>query len=326
MRYKASRKRSWGSGARLDLVLGAGPMILTRKQVAFFGFAFVLVCSPIHAQREGGRGGGVLSPNNGGASNGPIFGQPSLQPSVATMQPGIQNMPAPKPQVVEDESCLPWSLSDIRGATVNVARLEVPDKARSEFDKACGDFKKKKFADAETHVRSAIEKYSNYVAAWVMLGQVLSAQQEAEKAREACSQAEKADPSYLPPYLCLAELDVKSGQWDEILNVTKMAMGLNPVGDVYAYFYRAIALFNLNQLPEAEKTALQAEGIDTQHHDASVHYLLAQIYEAKGDFASAVAEVKQFLKINPDKEKTDEAKQYLAKLEGQDAPKQEAAK
>ena len=73
--------------------------------------------------------------------------------------------------------------------------------------------------------------------------------------------------------------------------------------------------------------ALQAEGIDAQHHDASVHYLLAQIYEAKGDLASAVAEVKQFLKINPDKDKTDGAKQYLAKLEGQDTePKQSAAK
>jgi tetratricopeptide (TPR) repeat protein len=301
-------------------------MILTWKQVVFCSFTFVLAGSSIHAQRRGVLGGGVNSPNNGNANNGPIFGQPTLQPNAATIQPVIPNLPPPKPQIVEDESCLPWSLSEIRGATVNVARLAVPDKARSEFDKACGDFKKKKFADAETHVRSAIEKYSNYVAAWVMLGQVLSAQQQAEKAHEACSQAEKADPSYLPPYLCLAELDVKSGQWDEILNVTKMAMGLNPVGDVYAYFYRAIALFNLNQLPEAEKTALQAEGIDTQHHDPSVHYLLAQIYEAKGDLASAVAEVKQFLKVNSDKDRTDGAKQYLAKLEGQDSPKQSAAK
>lgn len=301
-------------------------MILAWKQVAFFSFAFVLSSSSIHAQRRGVVGGGVNSPNNGNVNNGPLFEQPSLQPNINTIQPVIPNLPPPKPQIVEDESCLPWSLSDIRGATVSVMRLEVPDKARSEFDKACGDFKKKKFADAETHVRSAIEKYSNYVAAWVMLGQVLSAQREAEKAHEACAQAEKADPSYLPPYLCLAELDVKSGQWDEILNVTKMAMGINPVGDVYAYVYRAIALFNLNQLPEAEKTALQAEGIDTLHRNATVHYLLAQIYEAKGDLASAMAEVKQFLKINPDKEKTDEAKQYLAKLEGQDSPKQEAAK
>lgn len=302
-------------------------MILAWKQVVFCSFAFVLAGSSIHAQRSRGiRGGGVLTPNGNG-NNGPVFGQPPLQPNPTTIQPVIPNVPPPKPRIVEDEACLPWSLSDIRGATVNVARLAVPNKARNEFEKACGDFKKKKFADAETHFRSAIEKYSNYVAAWVMLGQVLAAQQQVEKAHEACAQAEKADPSYLPPYLCLAELDVRSGQWEEILNVTKMAMGLNPVGDIYAYVYRAIALFNLNRLPEAEKTALQAEGIDTQRRDASVHYLLGQIYEAKGDLASAVAEVKQFLKMNSDKVREEEAKQYLAKLQGQDAgPKQEAAK
>jgi cytochrome c-type biogenesis protein CcmH/NrfG len=55
--------------------------------------------------------------------------------------------------------------------------------------------------------------------------------------------------------------------------------------------------------------------MDGEHHQPSVHYLLAQIYEAKGDVASAVAELKQFLKFNQDKLRTDEAKHYLAKLE-----------
>jgi len=235
------------------------------------------------------------------------------------MQPMIPDPSLPKPQMVEDESCLPWGISEIRGATVSVLRLQVPDKARGEFEKACGDFRKKKLAEAEQHVRSAIEKYSNYVAAWVMLGEVLSAQQQGDKAHDACSHANVADPTYLPPYICLAELDARSGNWDEILNVTKTALGLNPVGDVYAYFYRSMAYFNLNQLPEAEKSALQAEGVDQQHHDAPVHYLLAQIYEAKGDVAAAIAEVRQFLKVNQDKQKVEEAKQYLAKLEARQA-------
>jgi len=254
--------------------------------------------------------------SNGSRMGGPsVFDRQPPQPGI--MQPMIPDTPLPKPQMNEDESCLPWALSQIRGATVSVLRLEVPDKARGEYEKACGDFHKKKMADAEVHVRNAIEKYSNYVAAWVMLGQVLAAQQEAEKAHEACSKANTTDPTYLPPYLCLAELDAKSGNWEEILNVTKMALGLNPAGDVYANFYRAMAFFNLNKLPEAEHSALQAEGIDIEHKQAPVHYLLAQIYEAKGDVASAMAEVKQFLKINQDKQKVEEAKQYLVKLEAQ---------
>lgn len=294
-------------------------MVLNWKPL-FFGCFVVFLAAPIQAQRMGGGGGGVRSgggnPNAGMSNpNTPsVFGSQPAQPTI--MQPLI-NTPMPKPQVTEDEACLPWALSQIRGATVSVVRLEVPDKARSEFDKACGDFHKKKLADAEQHVRSAIEKYSNYVAAWVMLGEVLAAQQQGDKAHEACEHANTTDPTYLPPYICLAEIDARSGKWDEILNITKTALGLNPVGDLYAYFYRSMAFFNLKQFPEAEKSAIEAEGIDSEHKEAPVHYLLAQIYEAKGDVASAIAEVRQFLKLNQDKEKGEEAKQYLAKLQAQ---------
>ena len=294
-------------------------MVLNWKGLTSCCFLAVLA-TPLYAQRAGGggrTGGGGNANSNAGVGSPSVFAPQPTQPTM--MQPILPDSPLPKPQMVEDEACLPWGISQIRGATVSVVRLEVPDKARGEFEKACGDFKKKKLAEAEQHVRSAIEKYSNYVAAWVMLGQVLSAQQQADKAHEACSHANATDPTYLPPYICLAELDARSGNWDEILNVTKTALGLNPVGDIYAYFYRSMAFFNLNQLSEAEKSALQAEGMDRDHHEAPVHYLLAQIYEAKGDVAAAIAEVRQFLKINQDKQKTDEAKQYLAKLEAQRA-------
>ena len=238
--------------------------------------------------------------------------QPNIQPGMPST---IPNAPTPRGEVVEDESCLPWAISAVRGATVSVIRLQVPQDARSQYDKACGDLKKKKFADAEGHVRNAIEKYSKYVAAWVMLGQVLEAQEKTDAARDACSQASSDDPTYLPPYLCLAEISLRTQRWDEILNITKMALGLNPVGDAYAYFYRATAYFHMNNLSEAERSAIQAVGIDTEHRDALLYLLLAHIDEAKGDTAGAAAQVRQFLKFNTDKQQSTEAKQYLAKLE-----------
>ena len=233
------------------------------------------------------------------------------------MPPLIPSAPLPAAQVVEDEACLPWALSAVRGATVSVIRLGVPSKARSEYNKACGDFKKQKFADAEEHARSAIQKYSEYVAAWVMLGEVLQARMEPDQARTACSRAETTDPTYLPAYLCLANLDANQSKWNELLGVTQTAIGLDPVGDVYAYFYRSMALYNLNKLNEAEKAGTIASGLDTSNHQPAVHFLLAQIYAAEGDFASAKAEIRQFLKVNNDRGKSDAAKQYLAKLEAQ---------
>jgi tetratricopeptide (TPR) repeat protein len=86
-----------------------------------------------------------------------------------------------------------------------------------------------------------------------------------------------------------------------------------------------MAYFHLNQLPEAERDALEAEGIDPGHRQAPVHYLLAQIYEAEKDIPSASAELKKFLKINTDKQKSEEARNYLARLEGQAATRQPGA-
>jgi len=299
-------------------------MVLNWKQVTFLAVAFSFAVGPVLAQRSDGgmRSGGGGAPSGGNAptlSGAPELGtQPMSQPGM--MQPLIGDSSMPRAQIVEDENCLPWALSSIRGATVSVMRLQVPDKARSEYDKACSDFRKKKFAEAEEHIRGAIEKYSNYVAAWVMMGQVLEAEQQVDKAHDACSHASAADPTYLPPYICLAELDTRSGHWDELLNVTNSALGLNPVGDMYAYFYRATAFFNTNKLPEAERSALMAEGMDRDHRQPTIHYLLAHIYEAKGDIASATAEAKQYLKFNQDKLKADQAKQYLAKLQAPPPP------
>ena len=230
-------------------------------------------------------------------------------------------LPFPKASVTEDETCLPWAISAVRGATVSVARLAVPSKARSDFDKACGDFKKKKFAEAEQHFRDAIEKYSDYSAAWVMLGQVLQEKGQAKEATDACSHALSLDATYLPPYLCLAELSTRGNLWDKVLDLSNRALALNPVADGYAYYYRAMAYFHLNNMQEAWTSAANAAGIEGDHHEPGLYFLLAQIYEAEGDAVNAVSQLKQFLKNTNDQEQRNQAQQYLAKLQAQQDPK-----
>ena len=301
-------------------------------KVAYIVMAVALLAVPLRAQKGapsgsggGGRSGGTppTARSSGGTpSNYPsgIYGQPSMQRDIE-MPPITAIQPFPKPTVVEDETCLPWDLSQVRGATVSVMRLEVPSKARGEFEKACVAFKKKKLEEAEQHVRSAIDKFPRYVAAWVILGQVLEEQHKGQEAREACSHATTVDPTYLPPYLCSAEFSVRDRQWEEVLNLANLAVGLTPIGDGYAYYYRAMAYFHMDKFLDAQRSALQAAGIDRDHHNVALYFLLAQIYEAEGDAADATAQLRQFLKFNKDQQKEDEAKQYLAKLEPQQVTK-----
>jgi tetratricopeptide (TPR) repeat protein len=237
--------------------------------------------------------------------------QPGAQPNT---EPGV-TIPTTEP--LEDESCLPWDLPAVRGATVSAVRLGVPEKARSQYGKACGAFKKDMMAEAEQHARDAIQKYPNYPAAWVMLGQALQDQQRLSEAHDACSKPLTVDPTYLPPYLCLAGLLNGGKQWSDLLALSDRFRGLSPVGDMYASYYRGLALLHLHDLPEAQKSAWEAIAIDSEHHQPRLYFLLAQIYGKQGDVVDATLQIQQFVKFSSSRQDKDAARQFLSELQSQ---------
>src|SRR6202008_4189114 len=103
-------------------------------------------------------------------------------------------------------------------------QLRIPAQAPREYQGACSALTKKKYPDAEKHLRKAVQEYPKYSAAWVTLGQVLAAQQRTEDARSACSQASTVDPIYVPAYLCLAEIAARSQDWDAELKLSSRAL------------------------------------------------------------------------------------------------------
>jgi tetratricopeptide (TPR) repeat protein len=200
-------------------------------------------------------------------------------------------------------------------STASVTSLQIPHKAQKEYEHACAALKNKKLPEAEQHLRKATEIYPKYVAGWVMLGQTLETRQQTAEARNACSRASSADPKYLPAYLCLAEIAGREQKWNEVLNLTSRALELDAVRDAYAYFFSAIAYFNLNQLPEAEQRALKAEAIDRDHDEPLLQLLLAQIYEAKNDAADAASHLREYLKLAPESQDSDHLKKVLAEAQ-----------
>jgi hypothetical protein len=309
------------------------------KPVMLWAVVMMLCAMPVLAQKGGapsggaggtrgtggsggtGATGGTRNSGGNGASSGPgSWPTRGTMPGIDNSQPGVflpTPEPIPQPTVVEDEACLPWDLPDMRGATVSAKRLGVPSKARSEYEKACGAFRRKKLTEAEQHVRGAIDKYSDYLAAYVMLGQVLQDRQNLPEAREACMKALTVDPTYLPPYLCLAGLLEREDHWADLLTLSGQFMGMNPVGDRYSHYFSAVAHFHLYNLPEAQKSVMKAIAIDTEHHQPGLYFLLAQIYGEQGDVADAQAHIKLFLKYSNVREDKDAAKQYLAKLQSE---------
>jgi tetratricopeptide (TPR) repeat protein len=218
-------------------------------------------------------------------------------------------------KIARDDNCFLPPLNGLRPATVGIADLQIPAKAQREHEDGCVALRNNKIIEAESHLRKAVKQWPKYLAAWVVLGQVLEAQQKTEEAHDACSQPLATDSNYLPAYLCLADISARSQSWDKVLQLSTRALAIDPTTVAVAYDYNAAANFNLHHLPEAEKSALRAAEIDKNNTDPRVHFLLAQIYEAKGDRAGEAAQLREYLKYASDPNDVAMVKQYLSELD-----------
>ena len=221
----------------------------------------------------------------------------------------------------DDETCFPWDLSQARFKTVSAKRLKVPSQARREYEKACDASNKNKFEEAELRVRNAIEVFPDYSAAWVMLGVILEERHKSQEAVEACAHAVRIEATYLPAYLCGAEMSARNQDWEQVLKLANLAAGLQSGHDAYSYYYLAMAYLHLNNLVEAKKNALRATEINGNHDEPSLDLLLAEIYERVGENANAIAQLEQLLKHHANRQQEDAAKQFLARLESQPSTK-----
>jgi tetratricopeptide (TPR) repeat protein len=281
----------------------AGASSVFAKEFVICAFAVLVLAQSLPAQDS-----------SGGATPGwPLHDSAPSHASADAI-----GTPPPATIAERDELCLIWTVSEVRAApTVKAGELQVPEKARGEFRKGCGDFRRRKLATAESHLRKAVEVYPHYAAAWVLLGQTLEAASRTEDARGACSQASTVDAQYAPAYLCLADVAGQMHEWQQALELADRALVLDPVQDVYGNFYSAMANFHLNHLPAAERNALQAIDADHFHRVPQAHLLLAQIYGAKHDLHGEAVQLRAFLKIAPNSPYAPGVRKSLAELEGQ---------
>jgi tetratricopeptide (TPR) repeat protein len=209
----------------------------------------------------------------------------------------VGTMPQKTPE--KDDTCVLWTVAGAPANAVSTATLQIPGKARGEYDKGCSDLRSKKFESAENHLRKAVEVYPRYAGALVLLGQVLAAKNRIEEARGVCSQASGVDADFVPAYLCLADVSGQLRQWNQALDFADHALKLDPVQNLYGHFYMAVAQFHLSQLAGAEKNALQTIDADHHHRLPQAHLLLAQIYGTRRDLKSAATQLRAYLQVAP---------------------------
>jgi len=219
------------------------------------------------------------------------------------------------PKIGNEDNCFLPPLNGLTPASVTVSDLQVPAKAKREHDAGCLALGKGKLVDAGNHFRKAVNRWPKYSAAWVVLGQILEAQQQIKASTDACSRPLNAEPAYVLSYLCLADISARSQNWNEVLSLSNRALAINSSSLAVAYDYNAAANLHLHNLFEAEKSALKAAEIDKANLDPRVHFLLAQIYEAKGDRTREAGQLREYLKYASDPNDVSMVKKYLSEIQ-----------
>ena len=221
----------------------------------------------------------------------------------------------------------------IDGLTLNATPYKAPKDALKAYEKGLAAEKNGKLDIAREYFEKAVEIYPGYAHAWFQLGTVLQEADKKDAARTAYTHATDIDTKYLPPYLSLAVIEYEAGNWMEVVNLTGHILELDPLNreNAYvvdfdplncaeAYFYNAMANYQLNKIEEAEKSALKAEQRADLSRFPQLHLLLAEIYTRKSNYGNAISEVEAYLQLAPHAKNADHVREQLAKLEKLNRP------
>jgi tetratricopeptide (TPR) repeat protein len=215
------------------------------------------------------------------------------------------------------------------GATLNAAAYKAPKDARRAYEKGLAAEKDGKLPDAAGHFEKAVQLYPQYAHAWFQLGTVLQKENQQDAARAAYVHATTVDTRFLPPYLSLAVMAYEAANWTEVLTLTNHVLDLDPMSHTpgyfvdldplncaEAYFYNAVANYQLHKIDEAEKSAVKAEQrADLPAHFPQLHLLLADIFAQKKSYASAITELQAYLELVPQAKDVNQVREHMAKLE-----------
>src|ERR1051326_1187728 len=216
----------------------------------------------------------------------------------------------------EEPPCFHWPLNPILSSTVNVNGMKTADQAREDFVQACEAVRKNDLGEAQKRLEHAVKLDPQFAAAWVLLGQSEREQKKPDKAAESCTHAYSADPNYLPAYLCLADVAAHQEEWKKVAEITEQAAALHPVRAPGVFYYNSLANFYLQRLPAAESSGLRAIDETSGEQQAQMHFLLAKIYEQKGDRSAEAAQLRKFVELEPHSPQTDAARKILNEIEG----------
>jgi tetratricopeptide (TPR) repeat protein len=205
-------------------------------------------------------------------------------------------------------------LGNVEGLTISATSAMAPKDAKKAYDKAKDQEKKGKLENAQKELEKAVEIYPKYAAAWYALG-VIQQQNDAAGARKSYAKALEADPKFVSPYLQLAALAAKEGNWKEVADDTDRLLKLNPVDFPQAWLYNALANYQLQKFEAAEKSAREVLSKDPGHQFIKAEQILGLSLAMKLDYPGALEHLRAYLRFVPSGPDADQTRKNIEEVE-----------
>jgi tetratricopeptide (TPR) repeat protein len=169
-----------------------------------------------------------------------------------------------------------------------------------------------KMADAKRQLEQVVALDPNHAIGWYELGRVYYSENNRTDARRCYERAIAADPGLDSAYRLLANLLALEEQWTDLADVAGKLIRLSPADFPEAYFYSAVANYNLGEYDAAESAARLGLQVDARHRTPRLHYMLGEILADDRQFGAAANQMKLYLQYAPGAKDQEEARKLIS--------------
>jgi tetratricopeptide (TPR) repeat protein len=201
--------------------------------------------------------------------------------------------------------------ADAPATTVGVDEVNIPEKARQEFEKGQASLKEKKLDDGVRHFQKAVKLYDNYPQAYRMLGEAYLEQQDWQKAEAALKKSIELQPRLAASYVDLGAIANQQHNYAAAEESLKKGLELSPDASA-AKYELAKTYWAMGRWQDAEPLA--RDTVKAQPEIAGAHVLLANILLKKRDGAGALHEYEEYIRLEPNGTMAPQVREMIAKI------------
>jgi len=197
--------------------------------------------------------------------------------------------------------------------SVSANTLNIPDKAKKEFDKGISASEKQDMDAANQHFSKAIEIYPQYSMALVNLGVISIKQGHVDEGQTFFERAIKADPQLPNGYTNLARLRILQANYPEAETLLAKALTIRPL-DPEPLTMLATSELRSGQYDRAVGTVKKAHSVPHERY-AVIHIIAAEAFVELRQLDLAADEYRLFLKEFPSSPNAGSVRAALQSLE-----------